>query len=74
KQDEIYRTQKGAGQPHVYSTDIAAITIPIIDIKIQQEIVRHIQTIREQAKMLQKEAEEVLEKAKKEVEKTIEGK
>ncbi|MDR3219307.1 MAG: restriction endonuclease subunit S, partial [Dysgonamonadaceae bacterium] len=39
KQDEIYRTQKGAGQPHVYSTDIAAITIPIIDIKIQQEIV-----------------------------------
>jgi F0F1-type ATP synthase membrane subunit b/b' len=38
---------------------------------MQQEIVRHIQTIREQAKQLQEEAEKVLEKAKMEVEKKI---
>jgi restriction endonuclease S subunit len=72
KQDEIYRMQKGAGQPHIYPSDIAAITIPVIDIQMQQEIVKHIQTIHAKAKQLQKEAGEVLEKAKRDAEKMIE--
>jgi type I restriction enzyme S subunit len=73
KQDEIYRLQKGAIQPHVYPNDIAAITIPIIDIQKQQEIVKDIQVIQTKATLLQNEAGDVLEKAKKEVERIIKG-
>jgi len=73
KQDEIYRMQKGAGQPHVYSNDIATVTIPVLSIDKQQEIVKHIQSIRTKAKRLQEEANNELEKAKIEIEKMIIG-
>ena len=71
KQDEIYRMQKGAVQPHVYPSDIAKITVPIVDMTKQQEIVGYIKSVQAKAKLLQCEAMEGLEKAKKEVEKMI---
>jgi type I restriction enzyme S subunit len=71
KQDEIYNMQKGAGQPHVYPDDIATITIPAVDMLIQQKIAEHIQSIRTKAKQLQDGATEGLEKAKKQIEKQI---
>jgi restriction endonuclease S subunit len=74
KQDEIYKMQKGAGQPHVYPNDIAAITIPAVNIDKQIEIVEYIQSIQTNAKQLQQEAMKVLEEAKREVEGMIEGK
>ena len=71
KQDEIYKMQKGAGQPHVYPNDIATITIPIVSIEKQNEIAEHIQSIRATARRLQEEAKEGVEKAKNEIEKMI---
>jgi len=73
KQDEIYRMQKGAGQPHVYPNDIATVTIPIVSIEKQHKIIKHIQSIRAKAKHLQEEAREVLNKAKEMLEKIIIG-
>jgi type I restriction enzyme S subunit len=73
KQSEIYKMQKGAGQPHVYPSDIAKITIPSIDLTEQKRIVAHIQSITEKATLLQKEAAEGLARAKREVERKITG-
>jgi len=71
KQSEIYKMQKGAGQPHVYPSDIAKITIPAIDLTEQKRIVAHIQSITEKATLLQKEATEGMGRAKREVERMI---
>jgi hypothetical protein len=73
KQDEIYRMQRGVGQPHVYPNDIATIKIPIISMDKQLEIVEHIQSIKAKAKQLQEDAREVFEKAKTKTEKMIIG-
>ena len=40
KQSRIYSLQKGAGVPHVYSSDIAFLKIPLPPLPVQQEIVR----------------------------------
>lgn len=47
--------------------------IPLPPLEKQNEIAQHIQSIRNQARNLQKEAQEILEKAKKEVEQIILG-
>lgn len=73
KQSEIYLMQQGAGQPHVYPVDLARIKIPIVSIENQCKIVRHIKEIRLQAKALQQEANDILEQAKKQIEKEILG-
>jgi type I restriction enzyme S subunit len=73
KQKEIYFLQQGAGQPHVYASDLADLQIPIPEPDKQAEILKHIQNIRSQAKTLQQEAARVLEEAKREVEKMILG-
>lgn len=73
KQQEIYRLQQGAGQPHVYPSDLAKIFIPLLPLPKQTEIVNHIQGIRNKAKQLQAEAQAILETAKQEVEKMILG-
>lgn len=39
KQERIYSLQKAGGVPHVYSSDIALLKIPLPPIKIQQKIV-----------------------------------
>ena len=73
KQQDIYNLQVGAGQPHVYSSDLSKILIPLVDFKIQNKIVSHIQSIREQAKQLQNDAQQQFEEAKKEIERMILG-
>ena len=71
KQDEIYKMQKGAGQPHVYPNDIATVTIPIVSMDKQRKMAEHIQSIRTKAKCLQEEAREGLESAKREIERLL---
>lgn len=71
KQSEIYLMQQGAGQPHVYPMDLKKIKIPIVSIEDQYNIVKHIQRIRLQAKLLQQKANDILEQAKKQIEKEI---
>ena len=45
--------------------------IPVPEISIQNQIADHIQDIREQAKTLRREAEQVLEQAKRRVEEML---
>jgi len=52
---------------------MGTIKIPLPPLDIQNEIASHIQSLREEAKRLQKEAKEVLRSAKDEVEKIILG-
>jgi len=39
QQDDIYKLQKGGGQPHVYPKDLAKFKIPLPPIEVQREIV-----------------------------------
>lgn len=73
KQKEIYLLQQGAGQPHVYGKDLKLLKIPLPPIEKQNEIAAHIQSIREQAAELQREAVRVLEDAKVQIECMILG-
>lgn len=73
KQKEIYYLQKGAGQPHVYPSDLAKLKIAIPPLSTQEEIISYIQKIRAEAKKLENEANLVLENAKEEIEKMILG-
>ncbi|MBN1234107.1 MAG: restriction endonuclease subunit S [Candidatus Coatesbacteria bacterium] len=43
KQDDIYKLQKGGGQPHVYSDDLDYYKIPLPPLSVQQEIVSEIE-------------------------------
>lgn len=43
RQNEIYRLQKGGGQPHVYPKDLAEIQIPLPPLEVQKEIVEQIE-------------------------------
>ena len=73
KQKEIYNLQQGAGQPHVYSSDLIKLNIPVPPKEKQEEIINHISEIRTKAKQLKKEAKTGLENAKQEIEKLILG-
>lgn len=73
KQTEIYGLQQGAGQPHVYPSDLIKLNIPVPPIDIQERITTHIFELRDKAKQLETEAKEVLDNAKKEIEKMIIG-
>jgi restriction endonuclease S subunit len=73
KQTEIYGLQQGAGQPHVYPSDLIKLNIPLPPVNIQDEITVHIFELRERAKQLEIEANNVLEIAKREIEKMIIG-
>ncbi|KAA6323274.1 hypothetical protein EZS27_027272 [termite gut metagenome] len=61
-----------AGQQRVSRGYLKSIKIPLPPIQNQQHIIDHIQSIQAMAKQLQKEVGEILEKAKKEMEKEIE--
>lgn len=65
--------ERPAVQSNINSEEFKSMPIPLPSIEKQNEIANHIQNIRSQAKQLQKEANAVLEKAKKEVEKMILG-
>lgn len=73
QQSLIYLLQQGAGQPHVYPDDLGQLWIPVVSLSKQQEIVFHITEMRQQAKALQEEGKEMLERAKREVEAMIIG-
>lgn len=73
QQSLIYLLQQGAGQPHVYPDDLGQLWIPVVSLSKQQEIVAHISEMRAQAKKLQSEGAEILQKAKMEVERMILG-
>lgn len=59
--------------PRLQSSDIANIMIPYPPLSKQKEIADYIKSIREQAKKLQKEAEQIFTDAKRHVEKMILG-
>ena len=71
KQSEIYGLQQGAGQPHVYPSDLVKLNIPVPPIDIQERITTNIFELRKKAKQLETEAKEVLVNAKKEIDKKI---
>ena len=73
QQSQIYLLQQGAGQPHVYPDDLGKLWIPVVPLEKQQEIVSRISEMRQQAKALQEEGKEMLERAKREVEAMIIG-
>ena len=73
QQSLIYLLQQGAGQPHVYPDDLGQLWIPVVSLSKQQEIIIHISEMRAQAKKLQVEGAEFLQKAKLEVERMILG-
>jgi type I restriction enzyme S subunit len=73
KQDEIYKMQKGAGQPHIYPSDIATITIPKIGIDFQIDIISYIKKKTDEAVAFQNDAIERLKEVKKKIEKLILG-
>jgi len=55
KQERIYSLQKAGGVPHVYSSDIALLKIPLPPLSVQQEIVRILDTFTELIKELNAE-------------------
>ena len=72
-QIEIKRNITGATNGHLSPDDIKQILIPLPPIEKQTEIANHIQSLREQAKHLQQQAETELQQAKCQVEKMILG-
>lgn len=68
--DAVHRP---AVQSNINSEEYQSLPIPLPLVEKQNEIVKHIQRIRTQAGSLRKEAQEILEKAKKEVEQIISG-
>ena len=73
RQQEIYLLQKGAGQPHVYASDLAQITIPIVSLEKQKEIISYCNKLRATAKQLNQEGKNLVESAKKTIEAMILG-
>jgi len=73
KQKEIYNLQQGAGQPHVYASDLAKLNIPIPPRHIQEKMILYIQDLRIRAKQLQFDAKSLIENAKAEIEQKILG-
>jgi len=68
KQDKIYSLQKAGGVPHVYSTDIAPLKIPLPPLIVQQEIVRILDALSKATTELNKELNIELEARRKQYE------
>lgn len=71
RQNYIYSLQQWAWQPHVYWNDIEILEIPLPPLEIQEKIALEVKNRIEKAKVLESEAKDVYEKAKKEVEEMI---
>lgn len=67
------RLKRPVARANINLEEISSMLIPVPDIKIQNEIVKSIVSIRQQAKQLQKEGVELLEKAKQDIERIILG-
>ncbi len=70
-QKEIYKMQKWAWQPHVYPDDIWNFIIPLPPREIQDKITNEVKSRIKKANELKKQANEIYEQAKNEVEKMI---
>lgn len=51
-QENIYKLQKGAGQPHVYPNDVVTLSLPIPSIEIQNQVVQILDDLAEQKQLL----------------------
>lgn len=71
KQSERFLTV--SAQPNINFEQIKSIKIPLPPLEVQEEIAAHIQSIRQQAKDLEREAKAEVERAKAEVEAMILG-
>lgn len=71
KQTEIYLMQRGAGQPHVYSNDIAKIMIPNVPIVLQNKIVSYVNGLRNQSEEFLREASIIMDQARQKIEQVI---
>lgn len=65
------RLKRPVARANINLEEISSILIPLPEFEIQNEIVKSIVSIRKQARQLQKEGIELLEKAKQEIEKII---
>jgi len=54
KQDDIYKLQTGAGQPHVYSKNLANIQIPIPSLEMQQNFIDYCDNINTNNQQIEK--------------------
>lgn len=73
RQVEIYKRQRGAGQPHVSISDILDIQIPLPPKAVQDEIATEVQHRMATAKRLKAEAKQAIETAKHQVEALLFG-
>lgn len=67
------RLKRPVARANINLEEISSMLIPVPEIEIQNEIVKSIVSIRQQAKQLQIEGKEMLEKTKQEIEKLILG-
>lgn len=71
RQNYIYSLQQWAWQPHVYPKDIEDLEISLPPLEIQEKIAFEVKNRIEKAKVLESEAKEVYDRAKREVEEMI---
>lgn len=67
------RLKRPVARANINLEEISSMLIPVPKIEVQNELVKSIISIREQAKQLQKEGAELLEQAKQKIEKQIIG-
>jgi len=71
KQDEIYRMQQGAGQPHVYGRDLEKLQIPLPPLAKQIEINDYVSKMTNNIDALMKEAKLELNRVRLHIESII---
>lgn len=72
-QRQIQRVISGAAQKGIVREFVEEILIPVPPLEVQQKIASVVKARREKAKMLKQEAKEIIQQAKKKVEKMILG-
>lgn len=61
-QEQIFRLQKGSGQPHVYPKDIELIPFPLVDDKTKAKVVKECDKIQKEYKNTRMEISELYKK------------
>ena len=64
-QDQIFKLQKGAGQPHVYAKDISILPFPLVDPATKSQIVQECSKVQEEYRNTRMEVSELHKKIKK---------
>jgi len=70
-QQELYKLQQGAAQPHVYPDDLKNIEIPLPELEKQEKILAQVRMKKQAAEGLRKEAKQSVEEARRQVEEMI---